>query len=72
MMRRSRACRVQITSREAGEVYEYCGEGIGSDEEKLADDLKHRFEWIWDYDPRTAVKEALASLGWQKAVSHAS
>lgn len=67
--RRPRACRVQATSREAGEVYEYCGEGIGSDEEKLADDLKHRFDWIWNYDPRAGVREALAPLGWQETVS---
>ncbi|OJA06098.1 salicylate 1-monooxygenase [Halomonas sp. QHL1] len=57
-VRHSRTCKVQRTSHEAGDVYEYAGEGIGDDEAKLINNLETRFEWLWHHNPHDDVVAA--------------
>jgi len=71
-VRQARTCRVQATSHEAGEVYEYCGRGTGGDETRLAADLEARFDWIWNHDPHDDVIAARERLGWELAPSRVS
>ncbi|SNY97791.1 salicylate 1-monooxygenase [Halomonas sp. hl-4] len=62
-VRHARTCKVQRTSHEAGNVYEYAGVGIGDDETKLIENLETRFDWLWNHDPHddvTAARETLA------------
>nr|WP_273190792.1 hypothetical protein [Halomonas sp.] len=61
-VRHSRTCKVQRTSHEAGDVYEYAGEGIGDDEAELINNLESRFEWLWNHDPHGDVIAAKNSL----------
>ncbi|MGJ7459315.1 salicylate 1-monooxygenase [Halomonas sp. RA08-2] len=68
-VRHARTCRVQRTSHEAGNVYEYAGEGIGDDEAKLIENLETRFEWLWNHDPQDDVVAARRVLGWERASS---
>ncbi|MES3677389.1 salicylate 1-monooxygenase [Halomonas elongata] len=63
-VRHARTCRVQATSREAGDIYEYAGEGIGDDEIHLAAGLERRFDWLWNHDPRDDVVAARRRLDW--------
>ncbi|MCT9189335.1 salicylate 1-monooxygenase, partial [Acinetobacter baumannii] len=48
-LRLERACKVQRTSRESGEIYE-----LYSNEyptlEAVGEHLKTRFDWLWEYD----------------------
>jgi len=67
-VRHPRTCRVQRTSHEAGNVYEYAGEGIGDDEARLIDNLETRFDWLWHHDPEDDVSEARRRLGWRQRV----
>lgn len=49
--RKERAAKVQITSAQAGLLYE--GQGVGGeghDREKMKQNLDNRMKWIWDYD----------------------
>ncbi|MBB3141030.1 salicylate 1-monooxygenase [Halomonas organivorans] len=62
--RHARTRRVQATSREAGDVYECRGDGIGADEARLAADLERRFDWLWQHDPRDDVALARRRLKW--------
>ncbi len=57
-VRHSRTCKVQRTSHEAGDVYEYAGDGIGADEAQLIENLGTRFEWLWSHDPLDDVMSA--------------
>lgn len=57
-VRHSRTCKVQRTSHEAGDVYEYAGENIGADETKLIDNLENRFDWLWNHNPHDDVMAA--------------
>ncbi|MBT2772364.1 salicylate 1-monooxygenase [Halomonas sp. ISL-60] len=64
-VRHARTCKVQRTSHEAGDVYEYAGVGIGADEAKLIENLEKRFEWLWNHDPHDdviAARQRLAVL----------
>jgi salicylate hydroxylase len=63
-VRHARTCRVQRTSHEAGDLYEYSAPGLGDDETRLAADLETRFDWLWNHDPRDDVTAASAVLGW--------
>lgn len=63
-LRRPRACKVQRTSWQAGELYEMRDPEIGADEQALAAKLESRFNWLWNHDPETDVVEARARLGW--------
>jgi len=65
-VRHARTCRVQRTSHEAGNVYEYAGEGIGDDEAKLIENLETRFDWLWNHDPE---EDVVAARDWLDGVS---
>ncbi|KXS36864.1 MAG: salicylate 1-monooxygenase [Halomonadaceae bacterium T82-2] len=66
-VRHARACRVQRTSHEAGDLYEYRAPGIGDDGVRLAAELETRFDWLWNHDLRDDVAAARARLGWEPA-----
>ncbi|MGP9568813.1 salicylate 1-monooxygenase [Halomonas sp. AOP5-B2-8] len=64
-VRRVRACKVQRTSHDAGDVYEYADVGIGDDKNKLIKNLETRFDWLWNHDPHDdvmAARQKLATL----------
>ncbi|MBO3273718.1 salicylate 1-monooxygenase [Pseudomonas sp. Milli4] len=63
-LRRPRACRVQRTSWETGELYELRDPAVGSDEQALGATLASRFDWLWNHDLDADVAEARARLGW--------
>lgn len=66
-VRRPRASRVQTTSFEAGELYEYAAPGIGDDEARIARELEQRFDWLWQHDPEDDVIASRRQLGWAEA-----
>jgi salicylate hydroxylase len=62
-----RAQRVQRTSREAGEVYELQGEGLGGktfDEcmPELRNGLKDRMDWVWTEDIDAMYEKTAAEM----------
>lgn len=63
-IRRPRACRVQRTSHEAGELYEYRDPRVEGDEALLSETLATRFDWLWNHDMATDLAQAHARLGW--------
>ncbi|KAA0009749.1 salicylate 1-monooxygenase [Billgrantia pellis] len=64
-VRLERTCKVQRTSHQAGDLYEYSAPGIGDDEARLAIDLETRFDWLWNHDPQDDVAAARVRLGWE-------
>lgn len=58
--RHERTCKVQRTSHEAGDLYEFRAPGIDKNEAHIATELETRFDWLWNHDPRDDVK-----AGWQ-------
>jgi salicylate hydroxylase len=68
-LRRPRACRVQRTSREAGDLYELRDPTVGDYGQALGATLASRFDWLWNHDLEADVGEARARLGWQ-SLSH--
>lgn len=62
-VRRPRTQRLVMTSRDAGRLYDFEGEGIGDDEGKIREDLSSRYRWIWDEDLEMRLNEAKALLG---------
>jgi salicylate hydroxylase len=61
--RQERGTKVQITSYEAGELYEFHGpNGEGEDIEKLKASLETRMGWIWEYDVEANLSAALGEL----------
>lgn len=66
-VRRPRACRVQRTSWEAGELYEWRDHQIGDDPSLLSTTLANRFDWLWNHDLENDLASARAHLGWQPA-----
>jgi salicylate hydroxylase len=63
-IRRPRACRVQRTSWEAGELYELRDPQVGSDEARLSSTLASRFDWLWNHDLQADLDTAHQQLGW--------
>lgn len=63
-LRRPRACRVQRTSREAGELYELRDPAVGAEEQALGTTLATRFDWLWHHDLDADVAAARARMGW--------
>ncbi|MGY4495478.1 salicylate 1-monooxygenase [Pseudomonas sp. TE3610] len=61
-IRRPRACQVQRTSREAGELYEY--RRCEGDEVLMAATLAERFDWVWNHDLYADLAAAQAALNW--------
>ncbi|KAF2818404.1 salicylate 1-hydroxylase-like protein [Ophiobolus disseminans] len=49
-VRRPRSQKLVKTSREAGMLWEFEGEGVGADLEALEQNALKRMEWIWDHD----------------------
>jgi len=56
-IRRPRAQRMQNTSYEAVQVYEFASPD-GDDAEKLAETLAHRMDWIWKFDIKKQLQNA--------------
>ncbi|OMG61768.1 MULTISPECIES: salicylate 1-monooxygenase [Pseudomonadaceae] len=65
-LRRPRACRVQRTSWETGELYEFRDPVVGANEQLLGENLATRFDWLWNHDLDTDLAEARARLGWER------
>jgi salicylate hydroxylase len=63
-IRRPRACRVQRTSWEAGELYEYRDRQVEGNEALMSTTLAERFDWLWNHDMETDLVDARARLGW--------
>lgn len=61
-IRKPRACAVQRTSREAGDLYEFRAANAGSDAVALKNLLETRFDWIWNHDLDSDVTQARARL----------
>ncbi|KAL1798086.1 hypothetical protein ACET3X_002123 [Alternaria dauci] len=49
-VRRPRSQKLVATSKEAGKLWEFEGEGVGDDLEALRSNALSRMDWIWDYD----------------------
>jgi salicylate hydroxylase len=54
-VRRPRSQKLVKTSREAGMLWEFEGDGVGDDLEALEQDALKRMDWIWNHD----IKEDL-------------
>ncbi|UVH50729.1 salicylate 1-monooxygenase [Pseudomonas sp. CBSPBW29] len=67
-IRRPRACRVQRTSWEAGELYEFRDLQVEDREALLSTTLASRFDWLWNHDMQSDLADARARLGWAEAV----
>jgi salicylate hydroxylase len=61
-IRRPRACRVQRTSWEAGELYELRDPRVGGDDVGLGATLASRFDWIWNHDLDAEVEQARQAM----------
>ncbi|WP_109511641.1 salicylate 1-monooxygenase [Pseudomonas ovata] len=66
-IRRPRACRVQRTSHQAGELYELREPHTAADEGLLAQTLAERFAWLWEHDFDNELRQARQRLGWLQA-----
>lgn len=64
-VRHERICKVQRTSHEAGDLYEYSAPGIGDDEARLAAELESRLDWLWNHDLQDDVAKARVRLAWK-------
>jgi len=64
-VRRPRACRVQRTSWEAGELYEFRDPGVLDDPQLLGKVLGERFDWLWNHDLQDDLRQARRLLGLQ-------
>lgn len=60
-LRLKRACRVQQTSRESGEIYE-CYSAQYPTFAEIGEHLEHRFDWLWQHDLEQDVAEAQQQL----------
>jgi len=49
-VRRPRSQRLVETSKEAGKLWEFEGEGVGDNLEALRSNAMTRMDWIWDYE----------------------
>ena len=67
-IRRPRACRVQRTSWEAGELYEFRDPQVEGQESLLSTTLASRFDWLWNHDMHSDLVQARTRLGWAEAV----
>lgn len=70
-LRRPRACRVQQTSWETGELYEMRDPRVGDDDARLGATLATRYDWIWNYDLADELARARSALGWPAAAASA-
>ena len=65
-IRRPRACRVQRTSWEAGELYELRDPAVTNNEQMLGKTLAERFDWLWNHDLQLDLQQAREQLGWKE------
>lgn len=56
-IRLERACNVQRTSRESGEIYELYSAEF-SDFSSIGEHLEHRFDWLWNHNIEQDITEA--------------
>lgn len=68
-VRRPRACQVQRTSFEAGELYELRDPVVRGDRAELGKVLAERFDWLWNHDLREDLVQARELLGLQSSAS---
>ena len=59
--RLTRACQVQRTSLESGEIYELYAQQY-SDFKEIGAHLTHRFDWLWNYDLMQDIQVAKEAL----------
>ncbi|KAI1666467.1 FAD/NAD-binding protein [Pyrenophora tritici-repentis] len=62
-VRRPRAQRVVRTSDAAGAIYDFEDKELGSNCMSIREDLRCRFDWIWEHDPQEDVNNALRLSG---------
>jgi salicylate hydroxylase len=65
-LRKGRACKVQRTSRESGEIYELCSVEYQS-LSSIAHHLQHRFDWLWQHPLDEEIAFAKAQIQRQSA-----
>ena len=58
-VRRPRSQKIIGTSRDAGDLYRMVKEGVGSDVEKMKEELDVRMRWIWGRDQKKQCAEAV-------------
>lgn len=63
-IRRPRASHVQLTSREAGDLYEQRVPRLAGDEAGLASVLASRFDGLWQHDLQADLAQARLALHW--------
>ncbi|KAF1848182.1 salicylate 1-hydroxylase-like protein [Cucurbitaria berberidis CBS 394.84] len=61
-VRRPRSQKLVKTSREAGMLWEFEGEGVGDDLEALERNATTRMAWLWDHDISTDLQKARAII----------
>ncbi|KAF2993220.1 hypothetical protein E8E13_000942 [Curvularia kusanoi] len=57
-VRRPRTQKLVKTSKEAGMLWEFEGEGVGDDLKAFEENAKTRMSWIWDHDISVDLKQA--------------
>lgn len=57
-IRRPRAQKVVKTSQEAGELYSFSHPEVGDDMEKIVQNFRRRFLWIWEHDLEADLRES--------------
>ena len=62
--RRPRACKVQRTSKQSGDIYELRDEKFNYCDHRLGEHLSHRFDWLWNYNIDDDIRLARKNLGW--------
>ena len=61
-VRRPRVEKMVTTSREAGKITAFEGEGTGDDPQAIKANLDRRWEWIWEEDLEKELEDALKLL----------
>ena len=61
-IRRPRTQKLVATSKEAGELWDLNGAGVGDDPEKFRANTEARFDWIWNIDLEEHLREAKSFL----------
>ena len=61
-LRRPRTQKLVDTSRETGMLYDFEGEGVGDDLDKLSENLSSRLQWIWEEDLQAHLEEGKRKL----------
>lgn len=56
-IRRPRAQKVVSTSQETGQLYSFTHPEAGEDMEKIVENLRRRFLWIWEHDLEKDLRE---------------